>query len=353
MILKSRACRWLLLIALVSSMNGNGFAAEVAPTLEELKKGHQELQEYSESVQGKFWIYRVEKILPNIFEEDPSVLAFDLKSEGYLWRSKQRFRADYKTFNMVKGKMEETENSLARDSKRIYEFSVSTPHLSVDYLSIYDLKAEEAKLAMSIDGRFIHHLDALWSSSGVPYTDFLKEPGSKLVLDRSNPAGVRLSMLVPTRDKISIDPEFEMSSPYPFKHLVTSPVKAMSFEKRVEYTEQNGIIVPSRITTVSSFGGGSGYSEVVIFELEPLAESSPINKDFDVTSFENSGKQCMVMYHKEPEPWIKRQYNFLHKQITRLTASAGSGNSYLLWLGVIAVSFLLIWFVFFRKNART
>jgi len=351
MLLMIRVCRVLMLVILVSSMSGNGFAAEPAPTVEELKQAHQQLQADSESVQGKFWIYRVEKILPDIFDKDPSVLAFDLKSEGYLWRSKERFRADYKTFSMVKGKLEETERSLARDGHRIYEFSVSRPGIAADTMMIYDLKAEEAKGAAGyIEATFFHNIDSLWGSSGVPLTDFLKEPGSKIVLDHSNPAGARLSLLVPTRDKYSLDVVLERQAPYAFKHVEITPAKGMKYEKRVEYTKQNGIVVPSRITTVSSFGSGRGYTEIVVFELEPLAESSPINKDFDESSFGDSGKQCMVNYYKKPEPWIKRQYNSLRSNFTRLKGSLGGGNTYLLWLGTTAVSVVLVWFVFFRKN---
>ncbi len=351
----TRKCQLLLLqTALLLNLNYYCSAGDSKPTLKKLKQAHQQLQKYSESVQGKFRTYRVEKIEPDAFEKTPEELGIPLKSEGYLWRSKERFRADYKTFSMVKGKMEETERSLARDSKRIYEFSVSRPGIAADSMMIYDLNAEEAKGALGhIEATYFHNLDSLWSSSGVPYTDFLKESGSKIVLDNSNPDGARLSLLVPTRDKISIDPELEMNSPYPFKHLATAPVKGMSFEKRVKYTAQNGIIVPSRITTVSSFGGGKGYTEIVIFELEPLAESSPINKDFDESSFGNSGKQCMVMRYKEPEPWIKRQFISLRGNITRLKGSLGGDNTYLLWLGAVAVSFLLVWFVFFRKSERS
>ncbi len=353
MISMIRICQVLLFVSLFLLTNRHCFAADPAPTAEELKKAHRQLQEDSESVQGKFRVYRVEKVLPDIFEMGPSQLALDLKSEGYLWRSKDRFRADYRTFRMVKGKIEETERSLAKDRKRIYEFSVSPSGIAADTMMIYELKAEEAKGALGhIEATYFHNLDSLWSSSGVSYIDFLREPGSKIILDNLNPAGARLSLLVPTRDKYSIGPELETDSPYPFKHVDIIPAKGMKHERRVEYTEQNGIVVPSRITTVSAFGGGNGYSEVVIFELEPLAENSPIDKDFDESSFKKSGKDCMVNHFKEPEPWIKRQYNSLRGNLTRLKGSLGGGNTYLLWLGATAVLLLLVWFVFFRKSGQ-
>lgn len=352
MSLQFRGCWLAFLLAGICCISGRYcFADDRPPTTKELKQAHQQLQKYSKSVQGKFWIYRADKLHPDVFEKHPSELGIPLINEGYLWRSENRFRADFKTFRIVSGKVVERDYSVARDSKRVYEYCGTAPKV-ITTLQICDLNTEQAKLPLSfIDNTFVHNLDSLWSSSGVSFTEMFQQPGSKIVLDSSRTDGSRLTLLIPTKDDHPAEVVLKTNTPYPFKSTLIIPNKRMRLERRVDSVTVDGLVLPSRIIDLADVGGDE-YTEVILFELEPLADHSPIETDFDSDSFKNMRSDYIVDYVKEPEGWLREQYNLIRGNLTLIAKSPGSYKTLFLWIGIVAVGLILVWFIFSRKRKQ-
>ncbi|MBL4884466.1 MAG: hypothetical protein JKY95_08015 [Planctomycetaceae bacterium] len=338
----------LFLLAIICcTPQSHCLAGDSHPTKKELEQAHQQLQKDSQSVQGKFWVYRVEKVHPDIFDKHPTELGMPLIREGYLWRSKDRFRADFNSSRLTIGG--DPDYSLAKDNQRVFEFSTA-PGDVVDSLLIYDLNTEEAKAPLSfIDSSFLHPLDSLWSSSGVPYTDMLQESGSKIIQDSSHPDGKKLSLLIPTHDANPLEVILASNSPHPIIRVVAKPKKGMRFERRIDFVTVDGQTLPSRITDLSSMPG-SEYTKVVLFELEPLAEHSPIDTDFEFHSFKDMSGNYFVNYTKEPDGWLTQKSNLIQSKLTAISKSPGGFQAYLPWIGIFITCIFFVWFVFIRKK---
>lgn len=149
------------------------------PSVEQLRESHQHLQKDAENVQGNIRVYRQEGVMRDAIENAPSDLKLPLVRSGTFWRNDARFRANYRTHDWRIGFSSETQNSVAMDRGVLYELTGGK--LEIGVLRVYekDIVTADA-VRKSIDTLFLAPIDSLWKYAGMPFTDILQRPGSRI-----------------------------------------------------------------------------------------------------------------------------------------------------------------------------
>jgi hypothetical protein len=250
---------------------------------------------------------------------------------------------------------EESQHSVAVDDGKVYEFnSVLDPDSGV--LRVCDIDTPEAQVVLKmIEGTFYQPMDALWSSGGIAFVDLLQRPGTSIVPNDSQPLPGGYSLLV-SDGTHSTQFQLEPTKNYPFGYALTSSgdgASAMRIERRVFSTEKEGVVYPSRVVDVVSFGPESGYTEVVLLDLKPLDGDSPIASDITSASFQNLGSGYQVYnLRKSAEEEVAERY----ERLSTVSPRTGSNfRTYFLWVNGLVILAMLAYvtYRYVRKKQRS
>lgn len=261
------------------------------PVPDAFVNGHEQLRDDSAAVEGEFVIYRIDKAMWDAFSKSPEELGMPVANAGYVWREPGRFRFDITEGGMQPG------YSVAAEGDVLYE--LDAPHPGVKRtLRIHRRSSERGKLVESFYTHSIaRSINALWSGGNMTYVDSAKRRDT--VLTSASAGGYLLQSKDPAATGVKA--EFAVSELHPFERTSASytiggiPAKA---EIRVQSTEVDGILLPSRIVTVSDFGADS-YTEVVIVRLKPLSEMSPIADPISPKTFDDLNANYSVLDVRE------------------------------------------------------
>ncbi len=278
-------------------------------TVKELRAAHSVLKGYSQNIQGKFRVYRVEQLLPEALHKTPDEMQMNLSRSGTLWRSEARFRADYKS---DKAGAEQV-CSVAEDSGYYYYFQGSSAddhaclyrcikgnNWSWSYDAMFShllkrdktLNAPEYLIAESNINDIKHGLDSLWSMGGKPVLNMLDYPESSLIATSDEPlkGGYSIWLSVDGDEmQIRLDPTH-----YHANGQTSTGNAYFSIKQHTFCTEKDGVIFPARIIQLVEITPGRGYTEITEFDLEPLQDNSPVSDDFTIHSFRNMGQTYQV-----------------------------------------------------------
>lgn len=329
------------------------------PTIAELRQAHSQLRTDSIEVQGDFRVYRSETVILAALEKLPADIGIPLVRSGYVWRSAERFRVDYKLYRRDNGTVTEVQQAYAHDVAAVYELSSG---LDPDggMLSAYNMNTPEGANSMaSIKSIFYGPLDSLWSGGGgEPILDVLQRPGTIIAPNKSRYLPGGFSLLVPpSRENNETQIEFEPTKNYPFGYLFSSVGEGSSLikiERRVVSVEKDGRVFPSRVVDVVSYGSKGGYTQVVMLDLEPLAADSPISVDITPASFQNLGFGYQVYDFREPG---KEELAQRYERPTPIPAKSESTFRsyflwYFLWINGFVILVLLAYVIFrYRKKS--
>lgn len=342
----------LVLALFVVVLNAAVCKAVEPPTVAQFRLDHLELRRAVSNVQGDFHVFRSETVLPRALDELPSDLDIPLIRKGSLWRSTERFRADYRSFRPSSKVAKESQHSVARDGGKVYELSSVAPDSGM--LRVCDMDTPEAAVSMKfIEFMFYQPLDALWSGGGgTPFVDMLQRPDAKIVPNTQKLVG-GFSMLVTADDWSESRYEFESSKNHPLGYCFASDggrdslVKA---ERRVFSAEQQGEIFPTRVVNVVALGRNSGYTEVFIFDLKPLESRSPIASELTAASFQDLGTGYQVYnFRRSAKEEIAERYD---APATPTASSVSKLRSYFLWLNGLLVLALLAYILYRRGRNK-
>ncbi|WP_237228402.1 hypothetical protein [Rubinisphaera sp. JC750] len=265
------------------------FAPDSVP--EDFVQGHEQLKADSAAVEGEFVIYRIKKAMWDAFSKSPEELGIPIEHAGYVWREPERFRFDITEGGMQPG------YSVAAEDDVLYE--LDAPHPGVERtLRIHARCSERGKLVESFYTHSIaRSINALWSGGDMTYVASAKRRDT--VLTSTSAGGYLLQSKDPAA--AGVKAEFATSALHPFERTSASYTIGGSSAKaeiRVESTEVEGRLLPSRIITVSDFGADS-YTEVVILRLKPLSKKSPIADPITPKTFDDLNATYSVMDVRE------------------------------------------------------
>lgn len=84
--------------------------------------------------------------------------------------------------------------------------------------------------------------------------------------------------------------------------------KAVELKARAFSISKEGSIFPVRYVELPSFGENTGYTNVVVFDLEPLEPESPIAHEITPASFRNFGVEYQVYYFRGSGEEVGERY---------------------------------------------
>lgn len=337
----SKASAFMLVLQVAAFGPAMCQAAE-PPLIADLRRGETELREMSSNVQGDFRVFRSETPEPRAFEELPSEIGVPLIRRGTLWRSQVRFRADYRSISRADQGVTEFQHSLAVDGQKVYEFA-SGLDPDTGLLHVYERNSPEGTaLLQSIESKFYAPIDALWSQGGgIPFADLLQRPGSELVPSQDVPGA--LSLFASADDGTKARFDFQPGDYHPLSHFYTS-VRAdgseVNWERRVSPVEKDGVLIPARVVDVARFGPGSGYTQIVMFNLAPLEDDSPIAQPITSASFRNLGAGYQVYnFDSSPNEQLAERYA---KPPASDSGRLSNSRMYFLWLNGFLILALVV-----------
>ena len=327
------------------------------PTISEFVEGHSQLRADAIGVQGEYREFYADAVHRHAFEKSPADIGIPLLRSGYVWRSSERFRVDFRQYQHNEAAEKEIQYAYAFDSGKVYEFSRGIgPNPGI--LRVFDLATAEAETSMnSIEAFFLRNLDALWSTDkGVGYVDLLQRPGSKIVSSKSGFLSGGYAIQIPAAEGSGeFQAEFEPVAKFPFGYYVVTEEAGdirVRAERRVFSDESEGVLYPTRLVEVTSFGDGRGFTKVVELDLEPLALESPITRDFHSASFRNHESGYQVYYTKATaDEKLGERYERLPAEV--VANSNNSLRAYFLWInGSVALALLAyLIYRYWRKSA--
>jgi len=261
------------------------------PVPDAFVKGHEQLREDSAAVEGEFVIYRIKKAMWDAFSKSPEELGIPVEHAGYVWREPGRFRFDITEGGMQPG------YSVAAEGDVLYELDALYPGVERT-LRIHDRSSERGELVESFFTHSIaRSIDYLWSGGDMTYVDAAKRRDT--VLTSTSSGGYLLQSKDPAATGLKA--EYAASELHPFERTSASYTiggSSAKAENRVKSTEVDGLLLPSRIITVSDFGAYS-YTEVVILRLKPLSEKSPIADPISPKTFDDLNANYSVLDVRE------------------------------------------------------
>jgi hypothetical protein len=341
----------ILVIQILIAANPSARAAEL-PTIDEITQESAAFREASSNVQGQYRIYREDKFHPEAFDKSPSEMGLPLTEHGDLWRSKERFRANFASLrhNPAEG---ENEFSVAIDGENCFQLSKGrNPDLAV--LHVYDIDSPQSKAVMtSIRLQYYAPLDALWSSGLETYAAFVRRSDAVLEPSQRFPGGY--SILISTDEGNKARCEFTGAKNHPFgfsSSVAEAGALKVKCERLVLSVEKDGIPFPSQITDVLQTGPDNGHTQIVVLDLEPLQDNSPIAQPITSDSFHNAGFEYQVYQHSGED---KVQFVERYNQNTP-SPRQSSGNvpnnfrTILLWVIPCLIMALLALLIYRRKR---
>lgn len=261
------------------------------PVPDAFVNGHEQLRDDSAAVEGEFVIYRIDKAMWDAFSKSPEELGMPVANAGYVWREPGRFRFDITEGGMQPG------YSVAAEGDVLYE--LDAPHPGVERtLRIHDRSSERGELVESFYTHSIaRSIDHLWSEGYMTYVDAAKRRDT--VLTSTSSGGYLLQSKDPAATGLKA--EYAASELHPFERTSASytigGVSAKG-ETRVESTEVDGLLLPSKIVSVVESPPNS-YTEVVVLRLNPLSKKSPIADPISPKTFDDLNATYSVMDVRE------------------------------------------------------
>lgn len=342
-------CLPVLLLLFMTVAPATCRAADL-PSVAELRKNFAALRAASSNVQGEIRVYRSETVKPEALDRLPSDIELPLILSGTLWRSQDRFRADYKTLRPKQLALD-LQESVAVDGGKLYQLS-GGPNPEGGMLRVSSLDTTEASAAMAtVRHRFFEPLDALWSLDGVPLEDLLQRPDTTIQPSQMFPGNFSFDIAAEDGTKERL--EFASTTNSPLAYVFATQAGArfrVTVQRRIVSVEKHGALYPRQVVSVVDLGkDGAGYTEVALLDLEPLKVSSPIAAPVDAGSFRDL-KIGYQVYNvpRSGEEDLGERYG---------TPDAVPGNSptsfrtFFLWLNGFAImlALTLVLYGFYRK----
>jgi hypothetical protein len=319
-------------------------AAEL-PSVAELRQDSARLLEMSGTVQGSFRVFRSETVIPEALDKPPADLEIPLEMSGSLWRSKDRFRADYMLYQSEQG-TRQFQCAVAEADGRVYQLSCPVDSQG-GMLNVYDADSPGgAAVKNFIEHTFYEPLDSLSSHSQLAFVDWLQHPGTKLELSKKFPGGHALLSTSDEGGQARFDFEPARNRPFGYS-LATEELGDMRvrLERRVFSIEKDGATYPSRFVDVAWLDKeGNGDTLVVILDLEPLQTNSPISSSINSASFRNLGVGYQVYHGIEIGGEIPAERFGMPQSLP--PNSASEPRSYFLWLNGALIVAVAAWVIY-------
>ncbi|HMO83950.1 MAG TPA: hypothetical protein PKC18_03420 [Lacipirellulaceae bacterium] len=260
------------------------------PTAASLEQDHAQLRRDAIGIEGTITTYRSENAVPAALEEPWSVPDLPLLRTGRVWRSAERFRANYRAFHPPEtpaGGV--TMHSVAMDGDKAYQFSSSMTSDS-GMLRVCEQGTDEWQTARAFAARaFLDPLDALWASSGVAYAETLQRPETQVVPNQLEAlrGGYALLMSVDDDNQGRCELAPTKHQPFAFSRVFSSSGEQEIVARRRVFSQVvEGRLLPRRVVDVIEFNrAGKGYTQVVDLDLAVLGDNSPIAGELNSASF--------------------------------------------------------------------
>ncbi len=196
----------------------------------------------------------------------------------------------------------------------------------------------------------LERVDSLWSSGGVAFTDYLQRPDTEIVPNDEDPLHGGILILIHD-DSGDIRFQLEDGTLKPIGYIRVE-TEMLTVERRVFSERRAHGLYPTRVVDLTTFQDGTGYTEVVDFDLAPLEPESPVSKPFSADSFRNPGSGYQVYrLMREGEELAERVEGPGTSNTSGLAVRDGS-RSWFLWANtaVIAAIVLVILARRFRRK---
>lgn len=264
-------------------------ADNAVPSVNDIVAAHEELRICCREIRGEITIYRDESPHWEVISQQTGPVSVPLDYTGSFWLSGDRFRADYVFPHLGRNR----NAAVAMDSSQIFEFDVGFPDDpdNLGALRIYKLGVPEAvRPKLHVDACFYHYIDSLWSNSGVPFTNYLQDPNTRISSSEGDPCADGFSV---TASKDGEEVAYRFTKDYAFAHTRVEQ-DAITIERRVFSKVTPHGVYPTRIIDVVDPKGGGGYTEVIDLNISPLEPDSTVADRFTVDSFRNYDTEFQV-----------------------------------------------------------
>lgn len=277
-------------------------------TVEEIQRGHKELEAAAQRVQGRIRIFRIESPRPAALENAETPEDIPLVLIGSLWRNRERFRANYRTVSPQKG-ASELRTSVAADGDRVFELSPGLPS-TAGMLRVYEPGAADgAASKLFISSRFYESIDSLWFKQT---TELLRSPGASVA---PSPRLAEGTLAKASFEGTLAQLHVRNAAPHPLVFVSASAGSGdqqIKIERRIDAERRAGKWMPVRVVAVVSIGKIAGYTEITELTLTPLEAGSPIDGPITAASFRDMGYdyQVYLLEGNKPEQ-LKERYRAL------------------------------------------
>lgn len=306
----SRGSRRSVLVLLVAGLGvwTAGRAVAEPPTAEAIQQGHKELQAAAERVQGRIRVFRIETPRPAALNNAETPDDIPLVLIGSLWRSRERFRANYRTVSPQKG-ASELRTSVAVDGDRFFELSPGLPS-TAGMLRVYEPGAADgAASRLFISSRFYEPIDSLWFKQ---IAALLHAKGTSV---ESSPRLAEGTLVKGLSEGTLVQLHMRNAAPHPLVLVSASTGSGdqrIRIERRIDSERRAGKWTPVRVVNVTSIGKVAGYTEITELTLAPLEAGSPVDGPITAASFRDMGfdYQVYLLEGNKPEQ-LKERYRAL------------------------------------------
>ena len=305
-----RQARGSLAVLLLAGLGVStaGRAVAEPPTAEAIQGGHKELEAAAQRVQGRIRGFRIETPRPAALESAETPDDIPLVLIGSLWRSPERFRANYRTVSPQKG-ASELRNSVALDGDRGFELSPGLAS-TAGMLRVYEPGAAEgAASRLFISSQFYESIDSLWFKQ---VAGLLQARGTSV---EASPRLAEGTLVKGLSEGTLAQLHVRDAAPHPLVFVSASAGSGdqqIKIERRIDSKRHAGKWTPVRVVAVVSIGKIAGYTEITELTLTPLETGSPIDGPITAASFRDMGYdyQVYLLEGNKPEQ-LKERYRAL------------------------------------------
>ncbi|MBR9804792.1 hypothetical protein GYB59_25210 [bacterium] len=255
----------------------------------EVISGHARLRADSAAIEGEFFLYQTEAIVPEAVNKSPEELGLPLQSSGYFWRKPGAFRLDFADGSAI-----------AAGDDLLCEFQPGEAD-EQPTLTLYDRKDPRAQFAESFyTGWLEWEPNVLWANSGGRMSFVELSETEQTRLTATPGGGIRLQVIHPT---IAGKAEFELApdDPHPITRMTIEggdENRSLKIERHFVSTKVDGHTLPAKIVERVA-QEGSTVTKVLVFRLKPLSENSPIADPISPKTFDDLNASYSVIDARE------------------------------------------------------